>query len=112
MSERTRVEVAAFSLPRAGGTNEENEDSYRVAGENGGDPWADFAGIVADGVGTSREPAAASRAAAESWLQFLSGRLTERPDDLSRFDAGQFRHLIRECFAQAHLQVRKSASGG
>ncbi|MBW3622896.1 MAG: protein phosphatase 2C domain-containing protein, partial [Armatimonadetes bacterium] len=110
---RTLIEAAALTMARAGGDASDNEDSVRyAAGKGHPDAWADFVAVVADGVGTSREPAAAGRAAVETWLQFLERRFTERPEDLAAFDEVQFEHLLRECFAQAHRQVQRLAPGG
>jgi protein phosphatase len=109
---RTYAEFAAFSLAREGASEDRNEDSYRLAGGDGENPWADFVAVVADGVGSSRDPAGASRAAAEAWVQFLERRFTERPAELSSFDEAQFGQVMRECFAQAHRQALKSAPGG
>lgn len=113
MTPRTTIEAAGFTLPRAGGEPSDNEDGMKFAsGKGSPDAWADFVAVVADGVGTSSAPAQASRAAVETWVQFLERRFSEAPDALAAFDETQFGHLLRECFAQAHRQVQRLAPGG
>jgi protein phosphatase len=109
---RTLVDSASFSIARGGESPDRNEDSFKIAGGDGANPWADFVGIVSDGVGTSKNPAGASRVVVESWVQFLERRFVERPADLASFDEVKFSHLLRECFAQSHRQALRAAPGG
>ena len=112
-SSRTRISSATFSLQRAGAAPEANEDAVLVSDLDGSPgSWTDFVAVVADGVGSSRNPATASRTAVNTWIAVLKHRFTERPGDLAAFDSRSFAQLMRECFAQAHHQVHRGAEGG
>ncbi len=113
MSASTLLEADGFSLARAGAESDANEDQFAFdCGEGHPEEWADFVAVVADGVGSSHDPATASQLAVDACLASLKNRFTERVEEFAGFDEAQFAQLLREALAQAHQAVLRKASGG
>lgn len=105
------VEFATLSLPRTGSEASGNEDCVQVGPPEQGD-WASFAGIVADGVGSSVNAAAASRATASAFLSFLGDKLTQEAQQLPAYESVHFRQILEHSLLQTHQQVVRAAVGG
>jgi serine/threonine protein phosphatase PrpC len=109
---RSLVQFSSFSVAkdRPDRHNEDFLECYPT-GDTNDSGWADFAAVVADGVGSSDGPVDAARVAAGSWLLYTQAKFTENAAKCAGFDDIHFNEITTHAFSQAHEAVQKQTQG-
>lgn len=109
---RSVVDSWGFTIAkqRAGGGNEDYAEFQPKPGADTPD-WADFAVVVADGVGSSDSPADAAATTARSWLLHARSKFLENGAACANFAELHFNEITSHAFLQAHEAVQQGSKG-
>ncbi len=95
---------------RPGRANEDYSECFPNPQEQTPD-WADFAAVVADGVGSSDAPADAAAVTARNWLLHTRAKFLENGAACAKFGELHFNEITSHAFLQCHEAVIQQSRG-